>query len=1501
MKKAYPVFFIRFGLLGLLMCCCCSLHAQKGQRFSNDSTQFIGALNSIFFNLTDNEKKIVAPVMEDFVQKWNQEQFSPSRKKIIYEICNEMVRKKIRPFPDFFNYIKALNVFINSHQPEGHFQPWSEMLKRLIIDKNSRKFLSFLESTMNLFGENLIYKSSSTLWKIATPDYYFFQDTVPVLFFSPSDLVCYANGDSLIIHSTKGKYYPLTNEWRGTGGHVDWSRAGADPQRVFADLENYIVQLRYSKFSADSVSFTHKSYFPHSILGKYTDKVQADVTEEKASYPRFTSYDKMIGISNLFPNIDYLGGFSLEGSRIIGLGDKALDARIFFKKDGKDFVIARSKAFIIRPDKINSSMASVTIYHDHDSIFHPGLQLKYINEKKELSFSKDERISTISPWFDSFHKIEIYCEALYYKVGEPKINFEMMLGPSKQSKAVFESSNYYSQHRYEKLQGIDEINPLNLIKQYCDKKKSQEITLDELTRFMNKPIEQVEGILLVLANRGFLVYDYEDKVAKIKDKLKNYVAARGAKADYDVIYFNSDVTNTSNGILNLETFDLKLQGVPVVVLSDSQIVHVYPKNAEIILKKDMDFVFSGKLEAGLFDFYVRDGSFEYNKFRINLPMVDSLLFYVKSKTWDPKTGTYPLVKVKTAITSLSGELLIDEPDNKSGLKAIVKYPIFTNRNNSMVFWNKGNIQKGVYKKENFFFEVQPFTINSLDVVATDSLHFTGALTSAGIFPKIEEPLKVRPDFSLGLETTTKPEGSPVYGGKGTFVSRIDLSDRGLRGDGTLTYLNSVSTSPDFVFLPDSMKTIARGVQMTEVVEPVEYPSVKGDSVKEFWLPYRDSLIVTSLRKDMAMYNDQSNFNGTLSLTPHALIGNGTVKIKDAEMDSKGFGFKRRTFDALIANFRIKSYDLADLTISTKNYQTHFDLDARKGEFKSNVGISKVEFPFNKYICSMDRFDWLIDSDEILLSNEQSKPNISDSLSLKQLIDVAYTGSEFISVHPKQDSLKFFAARATYNLRTNVINAREVKIVKVADAAIYPDSGKIMILKNAQMLPLHRAIIIANVKSRFHQFYNAEVEITSRKNYSGSADYDYVDRTEAHQPIHFSSIRVDSADQTVAQGTLVDSIKFHLSPEFGFKGNTTLFASERNLRFDGEFKTITDCLKYNPEWVKFTSTLDPQHLQIPVSNPVKNTLNETVNLGLMFYNTEETISPTFFKRKNSFSDSIMITTEGLIEYNVPTTEFRIASEAKLKDLGANGNFVSLNTTHCMIRGEGKLKLGLNSGNMKMESFGTLDYFIIPDSTRLHLTITLNFPFSDEAMQRFSAQLESVNLSGVNIMRTPFAMAMESLLEKQDFNRIKTEVELVGRVKKFPESLVRTLVLADIWMKWDTATHSYISYGPIGIGNIGKTQINRYVNGIVEFSKKKRDDDFTLYLQLTNDDWYFFNFRSNLMQAISSDLNFNDLITTAAKSRTEMNRVGKEARGYRYSISTDRKKRDFLRKFQTEETP
>ena len=1474
---------------------------QNSAGIPTDSTRFFGELDAVFAKVPDQEKKLVAPIIDEFREKWRQEKFGIPEKKIIMAITGEMARKKIRPYPDYCNYINALNIFINSRQPQTAFFTWSEILLKLLSEKNSRRFISFLESSSSFFADKLLYKSTTTSWKIASPSYKFAYDSVPKIEFPVSGLTCYANDDSLNVYKTKGVFYPLTSLWMGDGGLVNWKRAGQDPDKVFAELDAYKIQMRFSKFDADSVRFTHRKYFPSHIMGRYSDKVLADVTEEKASYPRFYSYDKMIGIKRLFDNVDFLGGFAIEGNRIIGSGTKSVDARLFFKKDGRDFIIVGSDIFVVRPDRINAGSTSVTIYHETDSIFHPNLQMKYLDDKKELSFTKEDRMPQISPWYDSYHRVEIYCEALYWKLGEPRVNFQVMKGPTKEGKAVFESTSYYSLPRYDKLQGIDEMNPLIEIRKFTEKLKSRNFMLNEFSSHLNIPIEQVENLLLNLSIQGYLVYDSESKRVLVKQKLFDYITAFQGKTDYDGIFFNSYVSNTANGQLNLETFDFTIKGIDMVVLSDSQQVRIYPEKKEIVLKKGMDFTFTGKVEAGQFDYFTKDCSFEYKPFRLNLPSIDSMLFFVFGKKIDPKTGTYPMVRVKTAITNLSGTLLIDDPGNKSGLKKFPDYPVFTNTNNSFVYWNKSSTQKGVYNKERFYYEVNPFTVKGLDDVVTDSLKFTGVLTSAGILPEMNEPLQVRPDNSLGIFKQTDSAGLPVYAGKGTLLGRVDLSDRGLRANGTLLCLNSKSVSPDYLFLPDSMKTVARSFDLAEKSDPIELPMVHGDSVWEFWHPYKDSLMIGTTRKQMSMYNDQSGFSGKLALTPALLSGDGMVRIKDAEMDSRGFQFKRRTFDALIANFKIKSYDLEDLTISTKNYQTHFDFDLRKGEFKSNIGISTVEFPINKYICSMDRFDWLIDNEEIMLSNERSLIPASDTLNLAELIDVKYTGSEFVSILKSQDSLKFFAAKARYHLRTNIINAEEVKILKVADAAIYPDSGKITIQKDARMNVLERAIVIANTTTRHHQFYNATISVASRKKYTGTGDYDYLDRTGKKQKIHFDRIKVDTSIQTVAQGVISDSAGFLLSPEFAFKGEVALKAGEKNMIFDGGFHPVTTCFSESPQWIRFESPIDPARVRIPVIFPLKNTEHEPINLGLMFFNKESRISASFFRPKISFSDTTIISAEGFVEYNLPTNEFRIASAEKLNDVSIAGPYLSLNTYNCKLRGEGKLNLSLNSEFLKLESYGIADYFIIPDSTTIHCALSFNFPFVEAGMQRMNDQLNAINLPGVKLSKTPFAMAVGQLTTKEENDKLANEIELLGKYKKFPEALERTIFLADVHLKWDTTTKSYVSFGTIGIANIGKNQVNRYVNGIIELTKKRNGDDFTLYLELSKDEWYFYNYRNRNLMARSSDIKFNDIVNEAAQSNTERKRVTSLAgKGYQVTVAPETKKRSFLRKFETEES-
>ena len=201
-------------------------------KFTGDSTKFIGELNTLFQALPDNEQKISGKLMVRFIQKWNSEKYDPSEKQIIYAVCNQMLKKRMRVFPDFYNFINSLDLFIDSRQPDPIFHEWSDVLQKLLEVKSTRSFLSFLDNSISLFGENLVFKSQSARWKIKNPDYHFLFDSVPMIRFAASDLICYSNDDSLTVYKTKGLYFPLLNRWCGQDGRVNWIRAGLEPGQI---------------------------------------------------------------------------------------------------------------------------------------------------------------------------------------------------------------------------------------------------------------------------------------------------------------------------------------------------------------------------------------------------------------------------------------------------------------------------------------------------------------------------------------------------------------------------------------------------------------------------------------------------------------------------------------------------------------------------------------------------------------------------------------------------------------------------------------------------------------------------------------------------------------------------------------------------------------------------------------------------------------------------------------------------------------------------------------------------------------------------------------------------------------------------------------------------------------------------------------------------------------------------------------------------------------------
>jgi len=1485
--------YIGLILVGFLFCTGSTVWGQSSaiKSFTPDKATFIEELNQMLVENTQGvRKKEGKEIMDEFTIVWNADNFTPAERQSIYKTCNLMLKKRMRPFPDYKNYINALNNFIRTSQPKASFSVFQSSLEGLINGKSKKKFSDYLTFCYNLFRENAIHKSPTALWKSDNNHYQLeYADGKPKVVFPALKLSCFAKKQNAEILNTSGVYYPLEYKWVGEGGVVNWLRAGLDENSVYANLGHYEIMTKSAKYEADSVSFINKEYFNQPLIGKLTDKVLANVTTVNATYPRFQSYSRRLKIKDLVEKVDYDGGFSQHGGKFIGAGTDDQPAYLIFHREGKPFLTATSKAFIIKEDRISSKRAAIIIRLDTDSIVHPGLHLKFQKDNRTLTLLRTDEGVNKSPYFNSYHMVDMYVEILKWKIDDPIIHMETITGSSNKT-AKFESDAFFREYRFDRLQGLANTHPLVLIKDCVESTGTEELYSKEVSRCMQLSVSQVRPMLMSMSNLGFFTFDYINDRIIVKERLYHYIEAKSKLRDSDVIEVRSKIGDKSNASINLvdDIFDMTIRGISRITLSDSHNVVLYPVGGEILMKKNRDFDFGGIITAGKFEFFGNNYSFLYDDFRIEMPNVDSARLNVETGKRDEQ-GRKKRVKVRTVIEHVNGELQIDHPNNKSGKEDLPKYPIFTSLKESYTFYDKEEVQGGTYNRDDFYFQLEPFKFDSLDNFRNERILFDGKFHSGGIFPEFEETLTLQEDFSLGFSRPTPKKGFPIYGGKGTYKKKIKLSHEGLRGDGTLKYLTSTSKSDDFLFLPRLMVATAQKLVIEEQFNDPQYPPVTGINVLEEWAPYKDSMHIATIDEPLTFYDGNSRHIGHMLLRPDGLTGGGTFAFDQAELDSRLFLFKFSEFFSDTADFRLKSANEISNSIQfdTKNVNVHIDFKTRIGKFVSNGEAEPVNFEENQYIAFMDRFTWYMDDATIELSAGKSKQKQGAG-------ELQFEGAKFISTHPKQDSLYFYSAAAKYDLRTSIIKAEKVEYIPVADAFIYPDSSKVTILKKAKMKTLENAYILANATTKYHRIDSVSVNIFARRNYAGSGIYSYIDEDQQSQRIKFTTITVDSSDQTYATGAINEEDKFFLSPFFEYKGVVRLAASKKSLLFSGNTRILHSCDNISKNWLKFSSEVDPEEIYIPVETVPLDIDNNNLSASVMISPDSTGIYSTFLSPRQSPADRKVMPAEGYLFFDRESSEYRISNISKLNELNLPGNYLSLNTKECTVYGEGNLSFGTNLGQVKARPVGNVTHNTVSNKVEFDMMLLVDFFFVEKALERMATSMvEYGNLDPVDFDRPVYEKGLRELLNAEEADKLIAQLAL-GSFKRFPTELEKSMFLTDVKMKWNEETNSFQSSGKIGVGNILKKQVNLMVDGRIEVIKKRSGDVISIYLEMDKNNWYFFTYSRNLMAAFSSDDTFNSEITEL-KADKRKQKTEKGQSPYTFMTSSKRKRRDFLARF------
>jgi hypothetical protein len=1483
-----------------------SIWGQNVKLFSSNPDFTIKEFTDFFETASKAHKNVADQTMKEFPVFWNS--IADQEQLVFIELSNLMLKRKMNPVPQFSDFIQTYKLLIESNQSNKSFKAFVDCLKHHIEKNNINQYGTVLETYCNVMREHLFNTyTGGTRWVAKNiSSYYFDYDTTAKIVFPALTLVAENGKDSIVIKNTSGYFLPDYSMFVGKKGTLDWAKAG-EPD-IYVTFESYAISTRSLRIEIPNVFYHNPVYFTKPQRGTLEDRIMTtEVGEETSTYPRFTSDDKDIKVDNIYQEVNYIGGVYVRGSRLMGQGDAENLPTLIFEKEGQPVVKMRSSSFVLRKDQASGSLCNMVIYLEKDSIYHSAIQLKYTPKTRELWLMRGKNGTERMPFFDTYHNIEIFAEALNWNINNANIEFTALPGPAEQTGAIFESSNYFTNGRVSMMQGMSEVNPLFTLYEYFRTRNVKKAGLDDIVRHFGYSRSDVQSLLFQFTEFGFIDYNVLSDEVVYRQKLGNYLLNDINKKDYDILQFRSSIGGgASNATLSMLNYDLTIRGLEMVVISDSQIVNVFPAGRQITMQKNRDFLFHGKVEAGLLDYWVSNCKFNYEQFKMDFTVIDSIVLYVEDKSQSPNyMGEYPLEKVRSYIQDISGTLYIDLPDNKSSRNASKGYPYFESKSPGKVYYDHQFVHGGIYDRERFYFSVDRFTIRDLDDFDTDSLLFAGYLYSGGIFPDIHMPLKVRPDFSLGFVYNTGEEGLPAYQGRGTFTSKIDLSNLGLRCSGTLDYTQSHAEGKNMLFFLDSMNATFDTYRIDAQQIGAEFPPVTAKNPYAHWEPYNDKMFVNNTNTLFRMY-DNATLDGQLVVSFNGVEGSGKFTYNIADMISRDYTFLHHELKSPALDITLYDSLSSDYHLKATNHKAHMDMSKGRGNFIANEGIVPIIFPINMFVTASKEFDWLVKEKKLEFKYEDPFAN-ADLLSteIRTLYEMRSYGNELISIHPAQDSLRFTTTKASYDFGKYEIVAEGVRFIEIADAAIFPYMGIVKIYKRAEIAKLDNAKILANIDSKYHEIFKAGINIGSRKTYNGEGFYNYVDASKKKQEFLFDSIWVNRSLQTRASGKILQESNFTLNPHFGYAGNVYLNAEDEFLTYRGSvsLQYACDTFEYNP--IRFSGIVNPDSVLIPINEKIKDTDNRPVVAAIASSSTGEGIYTAFGRAKTHLNDAEYVNATGFLTFNEEMDSYIVTSREKIDDLELEGNIISLNKKNCIAKGEGKLDLGTNLGRVSFVPIGHIINFIQEDSAIISIALAIDFYFNDDAMKIMADRVEaSQSLQGIDILDLPhYLTALREIMGKDNYQRNYQDLVQYYHFRRLPKELMLNFLIADINMEWKQDDKAFVSNGNIGLAICGKREINRYIPGLIEIQKKGSNKNSKTSLQMyfeVDNHWFYFKYSGTTMEVYSSIKEFNEAIdNTRQDKRILKTDSKKDLSKYSYRKSSMASKRKFLAKYATEE--
>ncbi len=505
---------------------------------------------------------------DNFSQAWGS--LSANQTKII-EIAKKLVPARVVMQGGFQHYFRALT-FASKNANASQISSFLETSDKIAGLKDVREINFFFERSANFFEYKALFLSKNNRMFATGGDFTFQflaekddklqaefasseEDSLSqstkaitgaIIKFTNTNIYLSSPQDSVPIAGTKGLFLLTKNIFVGKGGKFDWKSVELDPNKVFCEMDVYQFDVARGYLKASNVKMTHTDFFKTPIKGdmEFTSRPRKDA--KSAQYPRFISLENNTIVNNILPNLNYKGGFSLEGRKFNSASKKSGATAILTGKSpvatkgGYDAFRVESRKFIFNDTTVTSNEARVSLYFNDakDSLFHNNLEFTYDTKPK----MKDKELGNIeirlvrnrnstagkAPLVNNFHKFYMDIDALRYYPEKDTLNGYMVSGSLKADSlrpALLESFHYFNIERYNELRGLTSFHPIQLLTAYSDDLKkrnlpNEKFSLDSLLNWATKAkkgqdnqknlIQQksiYQNIMLDLKGKGFIEYN----------------------------------------------------------------------------------------------------------------------------------------------------------------------------------------------------------------------------------------------------------------------------------------------------------------------------------------------------------------------------------------------------------------------------------------------------------------------------------------------------------------------------------------------------------------------------------------------------------------------------------------------------------------------------------------------------------------------------------------------------------------------------------------------------------------------------------------------------------------------------------------------------------------------------------------------------------------------------------------------------------------------------------